>query len=53
MTIKMVIGLPNNLHKEAIALAIKSGKAILCTKPLARTAKEALEILEMVEKVMP
>jgi len=46
----VVIGLPNNLHKEAIALAAAAGKAILCTKPLARNAAEAKEILEIVEK---
>lgn len=46
----VVIGLPNNLHKEAILLAAKAGKAILCTKPLATTAAEALEMLEAVEK---
>lgn len=46
----VVIGLPNNLHKEAITLAAQAGKAILCTKPLAMNGKEALEILEIVEK---
>ena len=46
----VVIGLPNNLHKKAIELAAKAGKAILCTKPLAMNGKEALEILEIVEK---
>lgn len=46
----VVIGLPNNLHKEAILLAAEAGKSILCTKPLARNASEAKEILEAVEK---
>ncbi|WP_020530074.1 Gfo/Idh/MocA family protein [Flexithrix dorotheae] len=46
----VIIGLPNNLHKEAITLAAKAGKAILCTKPLARSAREAKEILDIVEK---
>ena len=46
----VVVGLPNNLHKQAISIAAKAGKAILCTKPLAVDAKEALEILEIVEK---
>ena len=46
----VVVGLPNHLHKEAIELACKAGKAVLCTKPLARNATEAREILQMVEK---
>jgi predicted dehydrogenase len=45
----VVIGLPNYLHKEAISLACKAGKHILCTKPLAMNGKEAKEILDMVE----
>lgn len=46
----VVIGLPNNLHLEAVKLAAKAGKAILSTKPLARTGAEAKEILGIVEK---
>lgn len=46
----VVIGLPNNLHKEAALLAAQAGKAILCTKPLGRNAQEALEMLEAAEK---
>ena len=42
----VVIGLPNHMHHEAIMLAAEAKKAILCTKPLARTAQEAKEILE-------
>lgn len=50
-TVEVVcIALPNNLHKEAVALCAKYKKAVICTKPLGRTAKEALEILKMVEK---
>ncbi len=45
----VVIGLPNNLHKQAIELAAAAGKSILCTKPLALNGQEALEILELVE----
>lgn len=45
----VVIGLPNNLHEEAVRLAVETGKAILCTKPLGRTAAEAKRILDMVE----
>lgn len=46
----VVIGLPNHLHEEAVTLAAKAGKAILCTKPLGRTADEAKRMLETVEK---
>jgi len=46
----VVIGLPNHLHKEAVLLAAKAGKPVLCTKPLGRTAQEGLEMLEAVEK---
>ena len=46
----VVIGLPNNLHEEAVRLVAKAGKAILCTKPLGRTAAEAKRMLEMVEE---
>ena len=45
----VVVGLPNNLHKEAIFAAVDAGKAVLCTKPLARNAHEAWEILQKVE----
>jgi predicted dehydrogenase len=46
----VVVGLPNNLHKKAVLLAAAAGKTVLCTKPLARNASEALEILEAVDK---
>jgi predicted dehydrogenase len=46
----VIIGLPNNLHERAVELAAKAGKAILCTKPLGRTADEAKRMLDMVEK---
>jgi predicted dehydrogenase len=45
----VIVGLPNNLHEEAIGLAAKHGKAVLCTKPLARTGEEAKRILDTVE----
>lgn len=46
----VVVGLPNNLHEEAITMAAKAGKAVLCTKPLARTAEEAKRCLDAVEE---
>src|SRR5215210_5569257 len=44
----VVIALPNHLHEEAIRLVAEAGKAVLCTKPLARTAEEAKRILDTV-----
>jgi predicted dehydrogenase len=46
----VIVGLPNDLHEEAVHLAAKAGKSILCTKPLGRTAKEARSMLEAVEQ---
>jgi predicted dehydrogenase len=46
----VVIGLPNNLHKQATILAAEAGKAVLCTKPLARSGAEAKEMLQAVDK---
>ncbi|NCW93021.1 MAG: gfo/Idh/MocA family oxidoreductase [Actinobacteria bacterium] len=46
----VIVALPNHMHEEAITMAAKAGKAILCTKPLARNAEEAKRILDTVEK---
>ena len=46
----VVIGLPNNLHEEAVTLAAAAGKAVLCTKPLGRDAAEAKRMLDAVER---
>ena len=46
----VVVGLPNHLHEDAIALCAQHGKAVLCTKPLARNADEAKRILDTVER---
>jgi predicted dehydrogenase len=46
----VIVGLPNHLHEEVIELAAGKGKAILCTKPLARNAAEAKRILDTVER---
>jgi len=46
----VIVGLPNYLHKRAVTLAAGAGKPVLCTKPLARNAREAIEILQAVEK---
>ncbi len=46
----VVIGLPNHLHLECVRKAAAAGKAILCTKPLGRTADEAKQMLDIVEQ---
>jgi predicted dehydrogenase len=46
----VVVGLPNHLHEEAVAAAAGAGKAVLVTKPLARSAAEARRILDLVER---
>lgn len=46
----VIIGLPNNLHLEAVLAAAAAGKTVLCTKPLGRNAAEAKEMLAAVEK---
>lgn len=45
----VVVGLPNHLHEEAVTAVARAGKAVLCTKPLGRTADEARRMLEAVE----
>ncbi|MBI1296104.1 gfo/Idh/MocA family oxidoreductase [bacterium] len=49
-TTVVVIGLPNHLHEEAVRLSVQAGKAVLCTKPLGRTAAEAKRMLDMIEE---
>ena len=46
----VVIGLPNFQHVEAVCRAARTGKAVLCTKPLGRTAAEARQMLRAVEE---
>lgn len=45
----VVIGLPNEAHLAATAVAAAAGKGIVCTKPLARTGDEAGEMLRIVQ----
>ncbi|MCH6198428.1 Gfo/Idh/MocA family oxidoreductase [Aquiflexum sp. LQ15W] len=45
----VLIALPNHLHLEAVLACAKAKKAVLCTKPLGRNAKEAKEMLDAVE----
>ena len=46
----VVIALPNEVHVEAVRIAAAAGKGIICTKPLARTAAEAREIIDIVRE---
>jgi predicted dehydrogenase len=46
----VVVGLPNHLHEQAVAAAAAAGKAVLVTKPLARSATEARRVLDTVER---
>jgi predicted dehydrogenase len=46
----VIVALPNHLHEQAVTAAAKAGKAVLCTKPLGRTAEEALRMMEVVER---
>jgi predicted dehydrogenase len=43
----VVVALPNHLHLDAVRLAAAAGKAIVCTKPLARSAGEAAEMVAL------
>jgi predicted dehydrogenase len=45
----VIVALPNFLHEEAVTLAARTGKAVLCTKPLGRTADEARRMVDAVE----
>jgi Predicted dehydrogenases and related proteins len=46
----VIIATPTNTHKEIATAAVKAKKHCLVEKPLARTAKEAKEILDVVNK---
>src|SRR3954447_22492668 len=46
----VIVALPNHLHEEAVSKVAAAGKAVLCTKPLGRTAAEAQRMLEAVER---
>lgn len=46
----VIIGLPNNLHLEAVLMAAAAKKAVFCTKPLGCNAQEAKQMLDAVEK---
>src|SRR5690348_6855486 len=45
-----VIGLANDVHLDAVLACARSKKHVITTKPLGRNAKEALQMLQAVEK---
>jgi predicted dehydrogenase len=46
----VIIALSNDMHLEAVLACAAAGKHVLCTKPLGRNAKEALQMLQAVDK---
>jgi predicted dehydrogenase len=44
------IASPNDTHREIAVAAAKAGKMVMCEKPLGRSAKESIEMVEAVEK---
>jgi predicted dehydrogenase len=46
----VIVSLPNFQHEEAVLLCAKHKKAVLCTKPLGRTAAEAMTMLKTCEE---
>jgi predicted dehydrogenase len=46
----VIVALPNYLHLKAIQSAAENHKSIICEKPLARNAKEALNALNAVQR---
>jgi len=46
----VIIALSNDMHLEAVLACCAAGKHVLCTKPLGLNAKEALQMLQAVDK---
>jgi len=46
----VLIGLPNFVHREGAILCAEAKKHVVCTKPLARNAAEAKEMLDAVRE---
>ena len=46
----VIIALSNDMHLEAVMACASAGKHALCTKPLGRNTREALQMLQAVDK---
>ncbi|MDQ3871640.1 MAG: Gfo/Idh/MocA family oxidoreductase [Chloroflexota bacterium] len=46
----VVVSLPNHLHLDGVRAAAQHGQAVACTKPLGRNAREAGEMLGLVQE---
>jgi predicted dehydrogenase len=46
----VLVLVPNDLHRDVVVAAANAGKHIICEKPLARNADEALEMVEAVQR---
>ncbi len=46
----VVVGIPNDLHREVVVAAAKAGKHVILEKPLAHTLKDADEMLSACKK---
>lgn len=46
----VLIALPNHLHRDAALMCAEAGRPMVCTKPLARNASEAGEMLAAVRE---
>ena len=45
-----IVAVPDNLHREVVAAAIRNGLHTLVVKPLVPTSKEALELIKLQKK---
>lgn len=46
----VLVAVPNDLHKEFCINALKSGKNVLCEKPVTMTSSELIEIMEVAKE---
>ncbi|GAA1018759.1 dehydrogenase [Acrocarpospora pleiomorpha] len=46
----VLVAVPHDLHVEAVTAAAEAGKAVVCTKPLGRDAREAQACLAAVQR---
>jgi predicted dehydrogenase len=45
----IILGVPNHFHKDLVIRCAQAGKHVVCTKPLARSRKEARQMLDAIE----